>query len=239
MTTKKLIHENGGQPLWSQLFDILEERIESGYYPPNSLMPGEMELAEEFGVSRITVRQAMDKLRNESYIERKRGIGTIVRPKVAKVSTSFVSSFNGTESHHRDDRRVISQEYVRAPLDVAYFFGIPVNQPVLLLVRMSYMEDKPITYYETYLALSSGLDDTMDFSGSLYDLLDENGYEINHIVEKISAHVSTKKERELFELNKNTAIINRIRMGSSNGTPIEYTFSQYVSDGYELTVERG
>ena len=235
----KLVQENGKQPLWSQLFEILKDRIEKGSYAAGAMLPGEMEIAEEFGVSRITVRQAMEKLRAEDLIERRRGIGTIVKETHNKVKTRFSSSFHGEEQHNRDDRRVIEQKYVRAPVDAAYFFGIPVNQPLLLLVRRSYIDGKPVTNYETYLSLNAMVDDQMDFSGSLYEILREKGFEINRVKEKISAHISTEQEKEIFQLTRNTAIISRIRMGYSDGRPVEYTNSQYVSDGYELTVEQG
>lgn len=61
----------GEKPLWSQLYDVLSERIENNYYKVGDIMPTEMQLMAEFNVSRITVRQAMDKLLSENKISRK------------------------------------------------------------------------------------------------------------------------------------------------------------------------
>lgn len=57
----KLSYQSGQKPLWSQLYDILESRILNGEYKEGDVLPSEMALMEEFNVSRITVRQAMDK----------------------------------------------------------------------------------------------------------------------------------------------------------------------------------
>lgn len=74
----KLQFGTGEKPLWSQLYDILENKIINGEYKEGEVLPSELSLMEEYGVSRVTVRQAMDKLINAKLISRKRGKGTIV-----------------------------------------------------------------------------------------------------------------------------------------------------------------
>ena len=93
----KLSFQSGQKPLWSQLYDILESRILNGDYKEGEVLPSEMALMEEFEVSRVTVRQAMDKLINAKLISRKSGKGTIVLKRENTVATSFQSSFNGVE----------------------------------------------------------------------------------------------------------------------------------------------
>ena len=148
----KLSFQSGQKPLWSQLYDILESRILNGDYKEGEVLPSEMALMEEFEVSRVTVRQAMDKLINAKLISRKRGKGTIVLKRENTVATSFQSSFNGVEEkNNANDRRVISVEYATPPIDVAYFFGVSVNRPVLKLTRQTYVDEKPVTHYESYI----------------------------------------------------------------------------------------
>ena len=60
--TTALEKKTGQKPLWSQLYEILQSRIETAAYEEGTLFPTEAELMEEFAVSRITVRQAMDSL---------------------------------------------------------------------------------------------------------------------------------------------------------------------------------
>ena len=74
----KLSYQVGQKPLWSQLYDILEMRILSGEYKEGDTLPSEVAIMQEFDVSRITVRQAMDKLIQAQLISRQRGKGTVV-----------------------------------------------------------------------------------------------------------------------------------------------------------------
>jgi Transcriptional regulators len=234
----KLQFGTGEKPLWSQLYDILENKIINGEYKEGEVLPSELSLMEEYGVSRVTVRQAMDKLINAKLISRKRGKGTIVLKRENTVATSFQSSFNGVEEmNNANDRRVLSLEYTNPPIDVAYYFGISAKRPVLRLIRQTFVEGKPMTYYETYLNPIIPVDDQTDFSESMYACLEQAGYPVNKVTEKITASIINAKEKEIFNITKNEAIMNRIRMGKSNDIPVEYTYSKYVAKGYELVID--
>jgi DNA-binding GntR family transcriptional regulator len=65
-------------PLYYQLENLLREKIVSGELEPGDKLPTELELIEQYGVSRITVRQALQALADEGLIERKQGRGTVV-----------------------------------------------------------------------------------------------------------------------------------------------------------------
>lgn len=233
----KLSYQSGQKPLWSQLYDILESRILNGEYQEGDVLPSEKALMEEFDVSRVTVRQAMDKLINAKLILRKRGKGTIVLKRESTVETSFVSSFNDVkEKNNTIDRRVISVKYVKPPIDVAYFFGVSVNQNVLKLTRQTYIDEKIVTHYESYINPIVPVNDQTDFRESMYEKFEQAGYPITHVKEKISASIMTNEEKKMFGADKNEALMNRTRLGSSEKTPVEYTFSKYVANGYELVI---
>src|SRR5690625_1920801 len=65
-------------PLYKQVQEILQERIITGRYPKNTLIPSETELKEEFDVSIITVRRAVEQLAQQGYVEKRSGVGTTV-----------------------------------------------------------------------------------------------------------------------------------------------------------------
>lgn len=233
----KLSNQSGEKPLWSQLYDLLEKRILEGEYKEGSLMPPETVLMEEFGVSRVTVRQAMEKLMNSNLIIRKRGKGTFVLKRENKLATTFQSSFFGVrEENNKNDRRVICVSYEKPPIEAAYFFGITEDTKVLRVVRETYANGKPMTYYESYLNPIVGLDENTDFSESMYQKLESVNFPITQVKEKITAKMMNKSEKEIFELTGQHAVMDRIRMGSSKDTPVEYTISKYVAEGYELTI---
>jgi DNA-binding GntR family transcriptional regulator len=234
----KLKVNNGEKPLWSQLYDILEERILNGFYSVGSNLPTEMNLMDEFGVSRITVRQAMDKLIAAGLIARKRGKGTVVLEKKDKVETSFISSFNGIHEKHNDtDRRILFLGYTLPPIEVAYYFDISQNRKLLKLKRGIYVDDQLVSIQETYLNPEMPLTDKMNFSGSLYQLLESHGYKITRVKENITAAMITAQEKKEFDITKNEVVMTRIRRGFSGNFSAEFTYSRYLAKGYELIIE--
>ena len=237
MTEPELKKGSGQKPLWSQLYEILAERIREQEYETGSVLPTEAELMKEFEVSRITVRQAMNRLLQEGYISRRRGSGTVVLSPSSQLSTSFHSSFKGEEHNHTADRRVISVGYGIVPQEAADWFGTSPNQPLLTLVRESYLGGRPVVHYVTYLSPVCMVKDTDDFSGSLYQLLEECGDPVNRVTEVITAFIAGPQEKKIFRLKQDKALIRRVRKGYSGERPVEYTDSLYLSDDYQLTVE--
>ncbi|RKT10981.1 GntR family transcriptional regulator [Streptomyces sp. 1114.5] len=73
-------------PLYRRLARRLQERIDAGAYPAGARLPSEPELSAEFGVNRLTVRQAVAELERAAVVEIRRGVGTFVRPPAVRVS---------------------------------------------------------------------------------------------------------------------------------------------------------
>ena len=73
-------------PLYRRLARRLQERIDAGGYPAGARLPSEPELSAEFGVNRLTVRQAVAELERAAVVEIRRGVGTFVRPPAVRVS---------------------------------------------------------------------------------------------------------------------------------------------------------
>ena len=168
----KLKYDVGDKPLWAQLFYILLDRIVSKEYNAGDKMPTDLEIMQEFDVSRMTVRQAMNKLINEGYIERRRGKGTIVLEKENKVETILKSSFNGVlEKNDIKNRRVLNVEMVNAGQEIADFFNITTKDKVLRLVREIRINNMVVSIHETFLNPIVPLDEQGDYSGSLYEKL--------------------------------------------------------------------
>src|SRR5665647_600473 len=76
-----------------QLSDIIQDKIESEYFLENDKLPSERELCNMYGVSRSTVRQAIQELENEGYIYRCQGKGTFVAPKKYNQYLNKIYSF--------------------------------------------------------------------------------------------------------------------------------------------------
>ncbi|MDU4937732.1 MAG: GntR family transcriptional regulator [Clostridium sp.] len=234
----KLVSGVGEKPLWSQLYDELVERIQNGTYKEGEMLPTEMEVMDEFGVSRMTVRQAMNKLISDDFIKRMRGKGTVVLKKDYTIGTTLKSTFNGiSEKNNHKNRKVISVTYCKPSKKVAEFFNIDLNKDVLRIVRQNVIEGKIVSIHDTYLNPIVPLDDKEDFNGSLYEKLKSINFVITSINEKISCSLMDESQKLLFNISCDEAIMCRERRGYSNERGVEYTYSMYLSTGYELVID--
>lgn len=233
----KLHSVSGGKPLWSQCYDVIRQRMEQGVYPVGTMLPKEALLAEEFGVSRIVVRQAMDKLMAEGYILRTRGRGTEVLEKKEVLSTTFVSHLAGvSESDNYKNRQLRSLSYHGLDDETAALFDLPPGTPVLCLVRCTYIKKRCVNRFETYLHPCTGLSEQSDLSGSLYDALTAQGCAITKVTDVISAGLIDAKDAAFFHVQPPQAVVYRNRYGYHEGQLVEFTRSTYLADGYQLTI---
>ena len=232
----KLQSRTGERPLWSQLYDILLSRLDSGMYPIGSIIPTEKDFMDEFEISRIVVRQAMDKLLMEERIQRIRGKGTIVLEPKEKLSTSFVSSLHGiSESKNYKNRKVKSFTKEMAPQEVYDFWQIP-NQSLWCLIRCTYLKDKVVNRFISYYHPNVPISDEDNYQESIYELLAQKGYEITQVTDTITAGLITKEDQEYFQKDL-CAVVYRTRTSYHLEEAVEYTYSTYLADGYQLTIE--
>jgi GntR family transcriptional regulator len=138
-------------PLYHQLRELLGEKIESGEWESGYRLPGENDLALEFGVSRATVRQAMQLLENQGLVERVQGRGTYVgRPKVAHDLLSLWAMAPAHKSHIRN----LHLRTVPASASVASRLSIEAGEEVYELKRVILMPDEPLMIITSWLPAS-------------------------------------------------------------------------------------
>ncbi|MBC8332317.1 MAG: GntR family transcriptional regulator [Anaerolineae bacterium] len=131
-----------------QVNDILRERIREGVYPPGQRIPSEHHLSDEFGVSRATIRTVLAKLAVEGLILRKQGDGTYVNERIQEENTHL--------GHIWDFWRLIERNGYTASIDVlsmseevaseedARLLAIDAGDPILLIKRLFYADEKPV-----------------------------------------------------------------------------------------------
>lgn len=152
MSAHALLHLSP-QPRYAQINDTLRERILDGTYSPHSQMPSEHDLCVAFGVSRITVRQALGDLQQEGLIFRLHGKGTFVsRPKALQNVTSLqgfaeAMSSMGYEIVNRMQRFRV----VKADRRQASRLQLQEGAPVLRIERLTHdTTGRPLDYEFLY-----------------------------------------------------------------------------------------
>src|SRR6202050_1941637 len=113
-------------PKYAQVIAELQRRIDSGEYPPGSLIPSENQLSAEFAIARPTVVRALRVLRQEGWIDTQQGKGSFVRgrPALAGVSAERRGQFELDRDESREPGELISNGTTGAPARIAALLGV-------------------------------------------------------------------------------------------------------------------
>src|SRR5919205_3383809 len=124
-------------PLYHQAARVLEEAIEDGRLPRGSKLDSELDLAEQLGISRPTMRAAIKQLVDKGLLIRRRGIGTTVAPRPVRRAIALTSLYDDLEAAGREPvTRVLGFERVPCPPDIAEHLGLESGATVLSLDRL-------------------------------------------------------------------------------------------------------
>ena len=235
------INSDGSMPLYLQIRDAIQRQIESGAYAEGARLPSERDLAESFGVSRMTARQAIQLLTQDGFINTRVGKGTFVqRPhfdQELRDLTSFTDDMKRAGA--RPTSRVVLAETGAANSDIAAHLDIDVGREVIKLFRVRMADGEIIALERAYLLheLCPHILETNDFARqSLYFVLKEKyGLRLVWASEVITARMPDKEEREILEMPAGVPVLNMKRVTyNERNEPVEYVRSCYHSERYQL-----
>lgn len=152
--TQAMLDERAPTPLYHQIFTIFRDRIKSGAYDNGAVLPGEQELARVFGVSRITVKRALNELAGAGLVSRKRGRGTAVtfNAHMPVVKGSFENLLaNLRIMGLTTEVQLLDASLVAAPADIADAMGMPQGAAMQRAVRVRRIEGQPFSHLLTYV----------------------------------------------------------------------------------------
>lgn len=224
-----MILSRKNKPLYLQVKSILKDRILHGTYPINELIPSEPQLEQEFQVSKITVRNAIQELVQEGYLEKGSGKGTRV---IRNTSTSKLSkrkSFTEVlvEEGHRIRKKILSSLTVDNPADSEQYrlFG----SQCLFVERMYYLDDVPYIYYSHYISIHAGELEPVDLDEqSLYGLLEDLELAPVHFRDQFEIAVAPSEVAELLQIEPHIPLLRRSRYSrEQSGAVIEYSVGYY------------
>src|SRR5690242_4397509 len=162
-------------PLYHQLKCALMEAIDSGQWQSGQQLPNEGKLAEGFGVSKITVRQALQELADLGYVRREQGRGTFVSKPKLDQGPRELTSFNEEMRRHRmkPGSRVLDRHVAKAGERAAEALQIREAEPVFVLKRLRLADAEPMGIQTARIpvALAPGIEKEEFDNTSLYELL--------------------------------------------------------------------
>jgi GntR family transcriptional regulator, nutrient-sensing system regulator len=232
------------QPKYRQLREALLESIRG--LPEGAALPTERELCASFGVSRATVRHALQRLENEQRIVRRQGKGTFVAR--AKIEQRL-----GLRSHTEEMRaqglvpgsKLIDVSRVPAGPEVGAALRLGEEAEVLRIERLRLADGDPIAIEVLYLHAErfDGISAALGESASFYQLLHSDyGIELASAEETIEATIAGEREARLLGCSTSAALLQLSRLSlDTGGRPTEYVRSIYRGDRFRFRrhLERG
>jgi GntR family transcriptional regulator len=224
-------------PLYFQVSQYLERAIESGEIPNGSHFDNEVQLAESLGLSRPTMRAAMQHLVDKGLIVRRRGVGTrVVQPKVRRPMELTSLYDDLTRSGQSPSTSVIEVETVEVDEAVADRLTVPAGSAALKIVRLRSAGETPIAKMTNYLPDSVGAFTATELeTHGLYELMRGRGIQLHSATQIVGARTATAAEARLLDESRGAALLTMQRVTyDDHGAVVEYGDHVYAASRYSF-----
>jgi GntR family transcriptional regulator len=227
-------------PLYLQISETLKARMGDGTYPPGSRLPAEAALAAHFRVTRMTVRQALGKLRAEGLLAVRRGIGTFAAQKqFERQGTRMTGLYEDlVERGRRPSSRVLTLRAMEIPPQLAARLDLPLMEPMIHLSRLRLADGEPVAVNRAWLrrALCPGLEREDFRNVSLYGLLERRyGLPLGYAEQRVEATPATPEQARLLGVRRGSPLLHIERLTYlKDGRPLGLTEAYYRADRYIL-----
>jgi GntR family transcriptional regulator len=240
-TAMKMLNRNSKVPLYQQLYETLRGDVLSNRLQPGDLLPPELELADRYHVSNITVRQALDMLHKEGLIRRHRGRGTFVaHPRLDQNLMRIVSFTQDMPTRGlAPTSRVLGSSLIPAPDDIAEKLLIEPGEELARLERLRLADGEPMSIEVSHLIhrLCPGILRKHDYAvHSLREALERDyGIRTARARQTIRAVTATANLARALGIRANSALLYIERVTySQDDVPIEFLRIYYRGDRYVL-----
>lgn len=237
-----LIDKSNPIPYYRQLADLLRHEIRLKQAAGELYqLSSEHELAEQHGLSRATVRHALDDLERGGWIYRQKGVGSFAP--VRRVEEDLTLLVSTTEDMHRRGWSLVTKlldvQRIAALPHVAVALELPEGDPIFELRRLRLVDDTPFSLQTAHLPVS--LCPTLtgdDLTGSLYRLLESRyGLRLWTARETLSARAASQEEADWLEIEPSAPVMSAERVTyAADGRAIEYLEAVWRGDRYDFKV---
>lgn len=229
-------------PLYLQVYREIQKRIENGVYKENELIPSEASLQNEFNVSRITIRRALQDLELAGFIKIKKGKGAHVMTQRKYSDLVGVSSFSQdiVKLGERPSSIILDFEEIPASGVVCDYLQLSEGSMVYHLKRLRLKNGRIIGINEQFISQEHGVvieEDKLDEKTSVYALYEEQGFHIDRAVETIEAAIPSASIRKELYMKEGEPVFRRERITYDHlNRPLELSINDYKADEYKYVI---
>ena len=230
------------QPLYDQLVDILSEKIEYEYRP-GDLMPSERELSERYGLSRTTVRLALQELERLGLVVRQHGRGTFVADRSAR-TTNLLQAYSFTdqmiEMGRVPETTILEFSEHEADAKMAECMQIRPGDRIFKLKRLRSADGMPMMVERSYLPVRKflSLKRPLLERKPLYDIIEKDFHEeISVAEEEFYASIARPADAHLLDIGEGAPVLELVRTTyDMRNEIIEYTLSVARADQFKYKI---
>ncbi|MCA3227336.1 MAG: GntR family transcriptional regulator [Burkholderiales bacterium] len=228
------------QPLYLQLQRALRRAIAEGWIGPDDALPSERQLAADLGISRITVRKAMDSLSGEGLLVSRRGSGNFIAP-TAHIEKQFgkLTSFSEDMRSRgfEPSTKWLSQSSSTVRSEEMLKLGLGPGSLVYRFHRLRFADGRPMAI-EVATVAGTALSSEHLAGDSLYEALDQTVGRPVRALQRLSAVLLDDEQAQLLHAEPDSAglLVERIGFGR-DGRAIEMSISVYRGDTYDFVAE--
>ncbi len=234
-----MIQKNSPSPIYHQLEEEIKGAIQSLELVPGEMIPSEKEYTEKYGISRMTVRQAISNLVNGGYLYRQRGKGTFVAEHKSEPPLQGLTNFTEDMISRglKPSTRVISFTEVKADQELAAKLEVEAGTAIFELERVRLADRLPMAYERLYIPKDHALDLTEEIAVSAIHDYVEKKYvlKIQHGRQVIEASIAQKKEAEMLGVAEGSPVL-LIERRSTPNQPLAVVRSVYRADRYTFKI---
>ncbi len=231
------LNNEGPLPLYYQLEVIIREKIENEDYKIREQIPSEKNLAEEFGVSRMTARKAINNLVKEGILERRRGQGTFVNRRRIDYLPGLMGFSEQVEMKGmKATSKLLEQKIIIANEEIAQRLTISEGEEVIFTARLRLADNEVLGFEKSYIpyCICPELLKIDIVEESIYNYLKEAGYKPSKAVQESEAIKADEKISNLLNMTEGEPILKNIRLTFSGSIPIEFSRNFYKGGKHKV-----
>ena len=208
MPGKDLLEESAS-PLYAQLMERIRQDIRQGAYPTGEKIPAEHKLEERYGVSRVTVRRALQELTTAGLLERKQGKGTYVSAPRPRLEHRGVQGFHEAcrEAGRKPSARILSMREREASAEDGRGLGLTPDARVLEIRRLLRADGEPVILETLHFSMAYAWLENAGTEESLYRILQDYGIRPEKSFYAFSLARASAEEAELLDVEKGKTLM--------------------------------
>lgn len=233
------LDRSGPIPLYFQIAQRIEKAILSGDLPAGSRLENEVSLGERLGLSRPTIRRAIQELVDKGLLVRRRGIGTqVVHGQVTR-GVELTSLYEDlARSGQKPSTKILEYKKIQADGKMAEKLGVEVGSEVLYIRRVRSADNVAVSIMENWLpAEFTDISEADLNEHGLYQILRSRGVTIRVAKQKIGARKASQQECTDLLIEKQASLLTMDRTAYDNsGRAVEFGHHCYRPDLYSFEV---